>query len=372
MTQFPFVAMVPHALRCVVAWLALNHNLAPVTSQSGSNGAQTANLCECLPVSYMTLGGCNSRPYFGCQFHTPDSPTCQDFLADIGESFCIVDFDCPSDSAVVVGDTKYDVCVPDPECEYKDVCGVCGGDGTSCTASGSGGDDAGFSSYCSTIHEVDICWTEGCAWDDDDAICRPDGTPTHGGGDGTNVCDRIDCGSGAECSDVLAPGNGYTCTCGTGYDGVTTVNEAATCVDITVPPVEDWWKVSTSITFNANIEDIPEGSLKRAEFEQNFKQTVASALGDGRTIMEDMVIVEKILAASIIVEWHLLVPPNIVIAATSLVQTLKDSNGSIEIVVDGITMSARVSTMATPTSSPPGMEPSTSTPTSHSGARHTA
>ena len=45
----------------------------------------------------------------------------------------------------------------------------------------------------------------------------------------TAGCDSIDCGTGATCADVAAPGTGYTCSCGAGYTGSDTTNTAATC-----------------------------------------------------------------------------------------------------------------------------------------------
>jgi hypothetical protein len=43
-------------------------------------------------------------------------------------------------------------------------------------------------------------------------------------------CDGVSCGAGATCVDATAPASGYTCTCGTGYEGDTTTDEAATCI----------------------------------------------------------------------------------------------------------------------------------------------
>jgi hypothetical protein len=43
------------------------------------------------------------------------------------------------------------------------------------------------------------------------------------------MCDAIDCGTGATCADVAAPGTGYTCSCDDGYTGTATTDGAATC-----------------------------------------------------------------------------------------------------------------------------------------------
>ena len=41
---------------------------------------------------------------------------------------------------------------------------------------------------------------------------------------------EVDCGTGATCADVAAPGTGYTCSCtGAGLSGADTTDEAATC-----------------------------------------------------------------------------------------------------------------------------------------------
>ena len=38
-----------------------------------------------------------------------------------------------------------------------------------------------------------------------------------------------DCGTGASCTDVAAPGTGYTCACDAGYIGDSTTDTAASC-----------------------------------------------------------------------------------------------------------------------------------------------
>jgi hypothetical protein len=150
-------------------------------------------------------------------------------------------------------------------------------------------------------------------------------------------CSAITC-SAAECCTVVPPA------------------AASTQLQLALadaPPQTDWWKVSTSIIFNADIADIPDGSAARVEFEQQFKERVAAALGDGNTIASDAVIIDSIRAASIVIEWHILVPPAAVDTATSLVQSLKDSGVTIEVVVGGITLVAPAFTMETPTTSSP-------------------
>ena len=46
-------------------------------------------------------------------------------------------------------------------------------------------------------------------------------------------CDGIDCGAGASCEDIVAPGTGYTCAC-VGSFGTTSTNAAAVCTGCTV------------------------------------------------------------------------------------------------------------------------------------------
>ena len=43
-------------------------------------------------------------------------------------------------------------------------------------------------------------------------------------------CSGTDCGTGASCTDVAAPGTGYTCACDAGYTGDSTTDTAASCV----------------------------------------------------------------------------------------------------------------------------------------------
>ena len=45
----------------------------------------------------------------------------------------------------------------------------------------------------------------------------------------TDGCTNIDCGMGASCADVAAPGMGYECACEANYDGNTESNGEATC-----------------------------------------------------------------------------------------------------------------------------------------------
>ena len=191
-------------------------------------------------------------------------------------------------------------------------------------------------------------------------VCAPTCADTTAvGASGTSIA--FDCD--AEINDLTAAPSAVSCsaiTC-SAAECCTVVPPAAASTQLQLaladaPPQTDWWKVSTSIIFNADIADIPDGSAARVEFEQQFKERVAAALGDGNTIAPDAVIIDSIRAASIIVEWHLLVPPAAVDIATSLVQSLKDSGTTFEVVVSGMTMVAPAFTMETPTSSSPPAE----------------
>ena len=42
-------------------------------------------------------------------------------------------------------------------------------------------------------------------------------------------CVPSECGDDATCTDAAAPDTGYSCSCGTGYEGATTTNGAAAC-----------------------------------------------------------------------------------------------------------------------------------------------
>ena len=48
----------------------------------------------------------------------------------------------------------------------------------------------------------------------------------------TDGCDGgVDCGDGGECTDIVAPGTGYTCSCSAGYDGDSYTNDQADCYE---------------------------------------------------------------------------------------------------------------------------------------------
>ena len=129
------------------------------------------------PLCALTVGGCECEadwtvPYLddmclvddalqdgmsGCQYHGFDSsgnraPVCHqafgsgsdeytsvdEFVASRpGQSWCVVSDDCETNQAGTLGSgAKLDFCHVDPDCPYTDVCGVCGGDGSTCTAGG--------------------------------------------------------------------------------------------------------------------------------------------------------------------------------------------------------------------------------------------
>merc|ERR1719506_3272497 len=65
--------------------------------------------------------------------------------------------------------------------------------------------------------------------ENDPTACGP---PAGDQGNTGAACDGDPCGTGATCADAVAPSTGYSCTCGPGYEGTPTTDEAATCTDI--------------------------------------------------------------------------------------------------------------------------------------------
>ena len=56
---------------------------------------------------------------------------------------------------------------------------------------------------------------------------------------------------------------------------------------------------------------------------------MAASLGDGQTVRVEHIFIDGIVAGSVVVHWHVLVPPAAVDTASSLVQSLKDSGVTI-------------------------------------------
>eukprot|EP01045_Picozoa_sp_COSAG04_P006166 COSAG04_NODE_299_length_17462_cov_3.686057_10_plen_1145_part_00 len=124
------------------------------------------------------------------------------------------------------------------------------------------------------------------------------------------------------------------------------------------PPAEEWWIVKSAITFNADISAIGEqGSSEREEFEANFRAAMAATLGDGSTISADHIYIDSIVAASIEVQFHIRMPAEVEATAVSLVQSMKDSGSTLQVVVDGTILDAPTFTMLTPTSEAPVIVP---------------
>jgi hypothetical protein len=116
------------------------------------------------------------------------------------------------------------------------------------------------------------------------------------------------------------------------------------------PPISSWRAVSSSIVFAAEISDLVEGSAARGEFELGFKASMASALGDGATVRAEHVFIDGIRAGSVVVDWHVLVPPTVVTTVVSLVQSLKDSGETIDVsTASGLSVAGDTSSMDDPT-----------------------
>lgn len=69
-------------------------------------------------------------------------------------------------------------------------------------------------------------------------------------------CSGVDCGTGATCGDVVAPGTGYTCGCSSGYEGATTTDGPATCTGSLNWNIALATAPAVSSTFDGNTEEI--------------------------------------------------------------------------------------------------------------------
>ena len=90
---------------------------------------------------------------------------------------------------------------------------------------------------------------EGTAVDDGPATCTD-----------IDGCDGTNCGPNASCEDVDAPGTGYTCACNSGYEGSATTDEPATCNEVTC---------TRPTTTGYDFSNVDEYSLYGSEFEVN-------------------------------------------------------------------------------------------------------
>jgi len=114
---------------------------------NGDGLSCTAGGCSCESSYVIQLDGCAGRSFRGCTFHQAGSqapcntvfePDAAAFAAaHPGQSFCKVPTNC-TDAAFSVSATgeSFDYCTPPSNCSYTDACGVCGGDGSSCSTMG--------------------------------------------------------------------------------------------------------------------------------------------------------------------------------------------------------------------------------------------
>jgi hypothetical protein len=124
------------------------------------------------------------------------------------------------------------------------------------------------------------------------------------------------------------------------------------------PPEAEWWTVSSSISFSVDISAVGAvGTTERSQFESGFKVAIAQSLGDGSTIDAEKVIIDSITAGSVVVDWHVQVPPAVATTAKSLVQSMKDSGQTVQVLVDGRVLAAPTASMAVPTTTPPPAAP---------------
>jgi hypothetical protein len=119
---------------------------------NGDGTSCTASGCECLEESYtIQLAGCLERSFIGCTFHSAggseEGPCNSVFEPDAaafaaahpGQSYCQVAEECEGaafDVEHAAGSAPFDYCRPPPDCPFRDACGVCDGDGSTCTTMG--------------------------------------------------------------------------------------------------------------------------------------------------------------------------------------------------------------------------------------------
>jgi hypothetical protein len=132
-----------------------------------------------------------------------------DYATTHGDNdFAVDNLSCPF-GASDLSDCSADTAPYDDDCSDRETVGIeCSVSGYTCTC------DAGFYGV-TTTNTAASCTEKTC--DDIDG----NGTPAS-------------CGDGARCDDDAGPAaaSGYTCACETGYDGPSTDNGEATCVDI--------------------------------------------------------------------------------------------------------------------------------------------
>eukprot|EP01045_Picozoa_sp_COSAG04_P000493 COSAG04_NODE_11_length_42922_cov_38.819700_29_plen_237_part_00 len=143
--------------------------------------------------------------------------------------------------------------------------------------------------------------------------------------------------------------------------------EAAAARDPATPMVS----VASQIDFAADIETVAESTPARSEFEDGFKHSLARSLGDGSTVRPEAVFVDEVSEAAAMqaamfggarpplnplepprpavgVHFHIAVPDGLQATTVSLVETLKESDEPLEVVVDGTTLVADTASLVAP------------------------
>jgi alpha-tubulin suppressor-like RCC1 family protein len=129
--------------------------------------------------------------------------------------------------------------------------------------------------------------------------------------------------------------------------------------------------VASQIDFAADIEAVAASTPARSEFEDGFKHSLASSLGDGSTVRPEAVFVDEISEAAAMqaamfggarpplnplepllpavgVHFHIAVPEGLQTTTVSLMETLQQSDESLEVVVDGATLVADTASLVAP------------------------
>ena len=107
-------------------------------------------------------------------------------------------------------------------------------------------------------------------------------------------------------------------------------------------------EVSSRITFDADYDSILSSDFARSEFEAEFRLSMAAALGDGRSIRSEQVLIQDIHHGSIIVEFWLEVPPEEAERVVGLVNELRQSDAAVALHVGRRRLAANTATISKP------------------------
>ena len=107
-------------------------------------------------------------------------------------------------------------------------------------------------------------------------------------------------------------------------------------------------EVSSRITFDADYDSILSSDFARSEFEAEFRLSMAAALGDGRSIRSEQVLIQDIHHGSIIVEFWLEVPPEEAERVVGLVNELRQRDAAVALHVGRRRLAANTATISKP------------------------